>query len=74
MVDTPTPKRVTVEAITDHTFDGEPHEAGSTYEVEEQYVESLRRQRMALPPEEARAQREQQEQVEREQAARTKPR
>lgn len=34
-------KTVTVEALAAHTYDGESYEVGDTYDIEEQYAESV---------------------------------
>lgn len=50
---------VTVESLRDHTFDNMPHPAGTTYEVPDDQVENLRNLKMAMPPAEAQAYRDQ---------------
>ncbi len=39
---------VTVEALEYHTYDGEEYQVGDTYDIDEQYVDSLRVQGKAV--------------------------
>ena len=52
---------VRVESLRVHTYDHDdpPHEVGTTYQVPADQLESLRVQRMAIPPRDAQVMRQQ---------------
>ena len=55
------PPPVRVESLRVHTYDHDdpPHQVGTTYQVPAEALESLRVQRMAIPPRDAQIMRQQ---------------